>query len=91
MFKSLFRIGDMVRHATGGSDMLVKGRGNDTGEIWCVWFNGRYYHAGSFDETNLIRSNASPLWKKEFAETKLDLTVVNSGFKTLPSPSSSPL
>jgi uncharacterized protein YodC (DUF2158 family) len=76
MFKSLFRVGDMVRHASGGSDMLVKGPGNDAGEIWCVWFNGRYYHAGSFPETAVIRSNASPLWKKEFPESTLEITVL---------------
>jgi len=69
MREPLFELNAVVRHASGGSDMLVKGRGTDAGQLWCVWFNGRYYHAGSFDEKDLIRSNGVPKWKADFAET----------------------
>ena len=80
MENSLFEVNAVVRHASGGFDMLVKGPGTEAGHLWCVWLNGRYYHAGSFDESELIRSNGVPKWKADFDENRLSRPAASSAF-----------
>jgi len=58
--KPLFSENEVVRLINGGPAMNVEGPGTADGHVWCTWYNGRFYHGGSFDEKALVRVDEQP-------------------------------
>ncbi len=51
-----FEVGDVVRSASGGAEMVVDSDGTSPGEVWCVWFDSDgKKHDDAFDEGVLVK------------------------------------